>query len=440
MRWLVALVAAALLPWVAAAPAPAAAAPGPRPCSRGLVALTFDDGPSPAVTARMTRLLRREQVPATFFMVGTRAQAHPELVRLVARRGFAIGNHTWAHAGLTTLTVPEVRRSVRATQRALVDAGVAPTRLVRPPYGAADTRVQKVLTGLGLTSTLWTIDSRDWAGRTPQQIREAIVAAVRPHRTNLVLQHDGVGNSPATLRALPRLITALRERGYCFGSLDSAGRPVPPVPVARVETDPRRVPEGGRVPVTVRLDRPTSRATSVRVNGTAVRFGVGEQVARVRVRVPQDRDDEHGERLAIRLDRPRGVRLAGPTSVGVVDEDPAPEVTLETSPVVASPLGEVTARVGVHLDRASDRDLEVVARSPLGRASVTVPAGWRAAELTFPVPVGTPRDAVREVPVRLVGGASATLVVRPPTRTRAEAARALVAGLSWPRLVLPTLF
>ena len=126
---------------------------------------------------------------------------------------------------------------MRSTHRAMIVAGLHPTRLARPPYGAVDDRVRGVLAGLGLIPVLWTIDSRDWTGLSPQQIEAGIGSAVRPHRTNVVLQHDGVTNSPATLRALPDEIAGLRRRGYCFAALDAAGEPTPPVPVAGVAAD-----------------------------------------------------------------------------------------------------------------------------------------------------------------------------------------------------------
>src|SRR4051795_6357258 len=140
--FLVALVAAALLP-----ASPAAAKPHREvvPCSRGLVALTFDDGPLDTVTPQMVRLLTRLRVPATFFMVGNRVAAHPELVRLVDRAGFAIGNHTWAHTDLTTETPAQAREALASTQRALLDAGVQPTDRARPPYGAVNDRVRRLM-------------------------------------------------------------------------------------------------------------------------------------------------------------------------------------------------------------------------------------------------------------------------------------------------------
>ncbi|KQW53504.1 hypothetical protein ASC77_04275 [Nocardioides sp. Root1257] len=435
----VALLVAALTPV-----AGVAAAPGHRdrvvPCSRGLVALTFDDGPSPTVTPRLVHLLRRLDVPATFFMVGSRVAAYPEVARLVEHNGFAIGNHTWAHTDLTTQTTPEVRHALRATRRAMDEAGLHPTDLARPPYGATNPRVDRLLTAMGYTSVLWTIDSRDWTGLSPRQIRAGIGSAVRPHRTNLVLQHDGVTNSPATLRALPTEIAGLRARGFCFAALDATGAPTPPVPQVEITTARPRVAEGGRLALAVRLSRPTSRPTAVRVQGRTLPFAVGERSARTVVDARQDDRDDHGKRLAITVDGLRGLEAGPAVSVPVVDDDPPPVVSVGAARTTASPLLAQTVTLPVRLDRTSDRDLVVDARSPLGPASTTVPAGSRTAALQLTVPVGTPRDRVRQIPVRIDGAGTSLLVVRPPTQTRAEAVRAAFAGVTWPQLRLPHLF
>jgi peptidoglycan/xylan/chitin deacetylase (PgdA/CDA1 family) len=159
-------------------------------------------------------------------MVGSRVAATPGLARLVARSGFAVANHTWDHARLTALGDPSVRRELRRTARALRAAGVRPTDLARPPYGAVDPRVRTDIRDVGLRPVLWTIDSRDWAGGTAAQIAARILAAVRPHATNIVLQHDGVDNSPNSVSAVPTIIHRLRHRGYCLATLDARGRPV----------------------------------------------------------------------------------------------------------------------------------------------------------------------------------------------------------------------
>jgi peptidoglycan/xylan/chitin deacetylase (PgdA/CDA1 family) len=436
--------------------ASAAAAPRHRepvvPCSRGLVALTFDDGPSATVTPKLVRLLQRERVPATFFMIGQHVDAHPEIVRMVDEAGFSIGNHTWAHDDLTTLTDPQIRSSIRSTRRALVRAGVVPTSLARPPYGAVNDRVRQVLERMGYASVLWSIDPRDWAGASTPQIEARVLGAVQPHRANVVLQHDGVTNSPATLRAISTEISQLRRRGFCFADLDAAGEPTPPVPVATVLSTERRVTEGAKVALTVRLDRPTTRPTTVRLTASGrlsqqvVRFGVGRTSARVWLRVDQDRADEHGERATYGVTGGRGIQASAPRSLRVVDDDPAPVVRLDGAEVEASPLLPTVVPVVVRLDRTTDRDVEVVVRTGLGRSSGVITTGTREGTVQLTIPVGTPDQHVRELSMTVsrashaTPGATATLVVRPPTVDRATAVRRALSTVRWPQVRLAGLF
>lgn len=425
VRILLAALVAALL-W----PAPATAAPKRvTPCSRGLVALTFDDGPLDTVTPRLVRVLTRLEVPATFFMVGNRVAAHPELVRMVDRAGFAIGNHTWAHADLTTQKPAQVRRALAATQRALVAAGVEPTALARPPYGAVDDRARKVMADLGLVPVLWTIDSRDWTGLTPKQISARVVDGVRRHRTNVVLQHDGVTNSPASVRSLSETVERLRTRGYCFAPLSVHGEPIPPVPVATVRPHRVRVPEGRSVRLFIRLDQPTTRETRVSTAAGIVRIPAGRQRGWTVLDVPGDRTDERTEELTV---------YPG-TVVRVIDNDPTPVPSIDDAAVTASPLLPTPAPVTVRLDRASDRPTTVVVRSEIGPTRVVVPALRRQATGTLQVPTSAPRDGTREVTLH-VPGATATLEIRPPEQTWQEAAREAVAQISWPAVRLGTTF
>ncbi len=161
-------------------------------------------------------------MPATFFMVGRNVAAHPETARLVARAGFTVGNHTWSHPDLRTLSAAQVRREVARTRQALVRAGVRPSRLARPPYGALDAEARRALRREGLVPVLWTIDSRDWADGSSADIARRILRALRPG-DNIVLQHDGVARSPLSVAALARVVTKARQRGYCFTGLDASG-------------------------------------------------------------------------------------------------------------------------------------------------------------------------------------------------------------------------
>lgn len=196
---------------------------------RGLVALTFDDGPVPGRTEHLVRLLHRLGVRATFFMVGYRVAAAEQTVRTVARAGFLIGNHTWAHHDLALQSPRDARVALLRTQRALRRAGVRVGPLMRPPYGALDRTARQVIHGLGLVPVLWTIDSLDWQSGTSARIAHRILSALRPGPDNIVLQHDGVDRSPISIRAVPIVVRTARRRGYCFVELDRTGHPAWPV-------------------------------------------------------------------------------------------------------------------------------------------------------------------------------------------------------------------
>lgn len=207
------------------------------PCSAGLIALTFDDGPSPTVTPKLVAMLLKLKVPATFFMIGSRVEAQPKVARLVQDSGFTIGNHTWSHLQLTHLSNPEVRNQLRATSIAFKKYFITPSpRLMRPPYGNINDRVRSVIRELGLIPVLWSVDSMDWSGGDRVQIAHRILSALRPHGTNLVLQHDGVENSPASLAAVSIVVRKARERGFCFTHLGPAGGVGGKVVTAKVRT------------------------------------------------------------------------------------------------------------------------------------------------------------------------------------------------------------
>ena len=320
------------------APAPAGG-PAPRPCSAGLVALTFDDGPARGLTPRLVALLQRYDVPATFFMVGSRVHTAARAARLVARAGFTIGNHTWSHPRLPRLPDGRVRSEMQRTDRELRAKGIRPSRLARPPYGEIDARVRRDLVSLGLVPVLWNVDSGDWRGGTSQQIARSILRQLRPHRGNVVLQHDGVRNSPASVAAVPMVIRAAQRRGYCFAGLDAQGRPTPPVPTLHGEVIGGS--EAGPTPakVLLSLSGPTSRPVTVQVSarsGTAtagedfvapllrVSFPVGTTRAWVDVPVLDDAIYEPLEDFHVVFDSPFGLVVERADHLGTITSDDPP--------------------------------------------------------------------------------------------------------------------
>jgi len=170
------------------------------------LALSFDDGPT-TLTSALVAQLAAHHARATFFLIGRDIAPHAAAVAAEAAAGDEIGNHTWSHRDLTTLSPAAVDRELSETSRAIrVASGTAP-RLVRPPGGNRDAAVDGVIRAHGLIETLWSIDPRDWASDDPVAIADTVLDEATPGA--IVLLHDG---RPATLAALPEILDGLRAR------------------------------------------------------------------------------------------------------------------------------------------------------------------------------------------------------------------------------------
>ncbi|HEX5741979.1 MAG TPA: polysaccharide deacetylase family protein [Pilimelia sp.] len=184
----------------------------------GVVALTFDDGPSP-YTPQVLAVLRRHGVPATFFALGYQVRTHPDIARRIVADGHVLANHTVYHPDLRTLGDAEARDQVLRTQEMIRDATGRTAAAFRFPYGGADDRTRAAVSRAGLRRVGWDIDTADWSGPGPRRIREQVLREVRPQQLSVVLMHDGGGDRSGTVAALDGLIRALKARGYRFGTV-----------------------------------------------------------------------------------------------------------------------------------------------------------------------------------------------------------------------------
>jgi peptidoglycan/xylan/chitin deacetylase (PgdA/CDA1 family) len=175
------------------------------------VALTFDDGPGP-YTPAILAILDRENVPATFFEVGVlETYFHASTAAIVAR-GDPIGDHTESHAPMGELR-PKAQRTQLLQDASAIGAYGAPfPRLFRPPYGSWDPATLRLLHSYRMLMVLWSVDTNDYRRPGVQAIIRAAVAGARPGV--IILLHDAGGNRTETVEALPRIIRALRARGY----------------------------------------------------------------------------------------------------------------------------------------------------------------------------------------------------------------------------------
>lgn len=135
------------------------------------VALTFDDGPHPKNTLKIIDLLDKYDAKATFFMLGNRVDFYPEVANRVADEGHELGNHTWNHKDLTTLSKEEIIQEVEKTNEIIKSATGREPTVFRPPFGAVNEQVQQSISS---PSILWTIDTLDWQSHNPNEILKIV--------------------------------------------------------------------------------------------------------------------------------------------------------------------------------------------------------------------------------------------------------------------------
>jgi len=188
--------------------------------SRKQVALTFDDGPSPAKTPALLDALEKAHAPATFFVVGSRAEQAPELLRRMTERGDEVENHSYTHPNMN-LVIPSVAEEEMLRTSVLIQAmtGHQP-RFFRPPGGNADASVKRLARSYGLSLAYWTVDAlhAEDVG-SPSALIQYVMQHVRPGA--IVLLHNG---PDVTATAIPGLVAALRAHGYSLVTLSEIAK------------------------------------------------------------------------------------------------------------------------------------------------------------------------------------------------------------------------
>lgn len=199
--------------WGVATAGAGSAPPACRP-TRGYYALTFEDGPVPGSTPQLVDALRDAGAVATFFDVGGRAAAHPELVTLQRGAG-QVGSHAYTHVSLARISHGRRIKELQATANALE----YPNRLFRPPGSVTNGLVEADARASGLQTVLWTVDTRDLVSGVRAVVRRA--ASVAPG--GILRLHEG---SDAATAAVPLIVATLRRHGMCPGAISISGTSV----------------------------------------------------------------------------------------------------------------------------------------------------------------------------------------------------------------------
>ncbi|PYT79683.1 MAG: polysaccharide deacetylase family protein [Acidobacteria bacterium] len=212
---------------------------GPTICrtnSSRKLAMTFDDGPNPAITPRLLDLLDHYQAKATFFLIGRFVRECPDLVKETVARGHAIGNHTESHRNLFKLSPAQVMVELRLCHHAIRNSIGAPAKWFRPPYGFRNPWVIPTAQALGCKTAMWTLIPGDWLERPAewlirrmQPIANHAQRSANKNTGDVLCLHDGYHKElnydrTRTLAALEHWLPRWRDLGLEFVTMDEAVR------------------------------------------------------------------------------------------------------------------------------------------------------------------------------------------------------------------------
>lgn len=184
------------------------------PSSKREVAFTFDDAPDDKFTPQVLDVLKSEGVKATFFLIGNRVEAHPEIVQRMIDEGHVVGNHSYNHANLPKLSDAEFQNQVVKTDHIIRSISGYTPNFIRPPYGNIGESQIQWLASQHKTIVNWNVDSLDWKGLNAEQVKTNVLAHVHPG--SIILQHAAGGNGEdltGSVQALPDIIKKLRNDG-----------------------------------------------------------------------------------------------------------------------------------------------------------------------------------------------------------------------------------
>jgi peptidoglycan/xylan/chitin deacetylase (PgdA/CDA1 family) len=184
-----------------------------------VIALTFDDGPTPAYTQATLDVLREKGVVATFFLMGVDVDAHPDETRAIIEAGHEIGNHTYTHPDMTFASEDQAADEITRTDDAIRRAGYDGPIHVRPPFG-------KKLIGLPLhlakhdrPTITWNVEPESYGdiASDPAKIAAHVLKTTRPG--SIIILHVMYDSREPSRQALPAIIDGLKGRGYRFATV-----------------------------------------------------------------------------------------------------------------------------------------------------------------------------------------------------------------------------
>ena len=180
---------------------------------KGFIALTFDDGPHHKFTKEIFEILEAEKIKATFFSVGLKLEAKPEIVKLGIEKGHTYGSHSYDHSNLAKQSLRKAKKNIKKGIDVLENLSNQAHVFFRFPYGSKNSRLKKYVKNYPLADFFWSIDTEDWKLRNPEELYNSVVNQINQKQSGIILFHD---IQPQTRAILPSLIGNLKAAGYKF--------------------------------------------------------------------------------------------------------------------------------------------------------------------------------------------------------------------------------
>lgn len=181
------------------------------------IALTFDDGPDRRFTPQVLDVLKKHDVKATFFLMGSRAHGLPIITKRIDEEGHSIGNHTYWHPKLYIESLERTWWEVKETEKVISDIVGYKPKLFRAPYGGLNEPLLSQLADMELTVIGWSVDSLDWKGISAKEVENNVLSHTVPG--SIILMHSGghwTQDLSGMVEALDAMIPKLKEQGLEF--------------------------------------------------------------------------------------------------------------------------------------------------------------------------------------------------------------------------------
>jgi len=176
------------------------------------IAMTFDDGPNSALTPKLLDILKARGVKCTFFILGSLASMHPNIVARIAAEGHEVADHTWDHTLITKLSQSGLDHQIVDTANVLRGITGKWPRLFRPPYGGTNPRLNRLIrAAYNMKVVIWNVDPDDWKRPGPNVVAERLIS--HASKGAIMLAHD---IQPGTIEAMPQMFDTLLQKGYKF--------------------------------------------------------------------------------------------------------------------------------------------------------------------------------------------------------------------------------